>query len=639
MILMTHYLRALALAALLALPLRAAEIMPAGVIGNSGVEGPSLLRTNIDTAGAQGEGRAFIDSRSPSGAWIDPQSGLWIGYRNAINNISLGGRLVERHPLVPPNAVIDGNYFTALDGTLYFFAHNPPASKGGDLALFALPMKPGAQADVFVKIPEIPSIKSPVLCPQPVDGKIMLGLYREKGIDIALLDPATQDISVLFSLDDGEDLKGLAYDKAKGLVFIGGYFGRKDPARHGHPTVYELICTDLQGNPKWRCGEYFMEGIGANDYQGVLALAGGALWDSSWTGLFGRRNLDGEPAPGKLSFERKIDYSTQFLDVREALGRPAGGKGKELMFVASYDYASMYFGVWDKSAGKFDLLRRIGCLPGIRSLNLGPDGRISLSCIRYSWSTWVLEYSQYWWTWDAAPDAPPAEAGFQSGLTNGYYDKDGNLVVLRNPYPYNDPEMLVLKPGGTIHPLGSLPFKTPAGLAATAIGGKPFAFATDSESKSLWKCALSRDGKPSAPWEKVEIPGAALQQPGDVAVLRDGVLALADNGRALILDVSGGETKLVKTLQKWGARPDQAFGAKISLAADAGTLAVSDSDRQRVLVFQGPDLTCAAGFGQTDQAGDDLFHLSNPGKVAIRGEKIAIADYGNQRVLKCILKP
>jgi hypothetical protein len=43
--------------------------------------------------------------------------------------------------------------------------------------------------------------------------------------------------------------------------------------------------------------------------------------------------------------------------------------------------------------------------------------------------------------------------------------------------------------------------------------------------------------------------------------------------------------------------------------------------------------------GQADQPGGDLDHLRQPAQVAIHGERAAIADAGNQRIVKVLLRP
>jgi hypothetical protein len=44
-------------------------------------------------------------------------------------------------------------------------------------------------------------------------------------------------------------------------------------------------------------------------------------------------------------------------------------------------------------------------------------------------------------------------------------------------------------------------------------------------------------------------------------------------------------------------------------------------------------------FGVTDRRGDDTAHLDGPTAVAVRGARAVVADAGNQRVLKLVLRP
>lgn len=79
-------------------------------------------------------------------------------------------------------------------------------------------------------------------------------------------------------------------------------------------------------------------------------------------------------------------------------------------------------------------------------------------------------------------------------------------------------------------------------------------------------------------------------------------------------------------------------GGRLRLAADGPNLLVSDEIRGRVLWLDATSLRRIGQFGQIDQAGAGLRQLRGPTLVALRGRRTAVADAGNQRVLKLVLQ-
>jgi len=129
-----------------------------------------------------------------------------------------------------------------------------------------------------------------------------------------------------------------------------------------------------------------------------------------------------------------------------------------------------------------------------------------------------------------------------------------------------------------------------------------------------------------------------LRAPTDIAALTDGRLIVADEGRLVVLAPNGDGYRMAGEF-RWGETEVQRLGKRLHFAVDGSWMLLSDTERHRVLWLDWTEWRALAIWGETDKAGDDLWHLHSPTFVALRGTKALVADGGNRRVLKLQLTP
>jgi len=74
------------------------------------------------------------------------------------------------------------------------------------------------------------------------------------------------------------------------------------------------------------------------------------------------------------------------------------------------------------------------------------------------------------------------------------------------------------------------------------------------------------------------------------------------------------------------------------LVADGPNLVVADTRRHRVLWFSTGTRSFKGQLGQTDKPGASLATLDRPGCLAVRGDRLAVYDADNQRIIKATLR-
>jgi len=587
---------------------RAAGIEAVGVLGNSGVAGPALVR-------AAGGG--------PSGVAADAGLTLWTSGGDAVNRLALDGRCLERFPLGPAGTRIVGQVFAVLGGRLYFVADVP----GKGPVLMALPMRPGAAAaPVEAALPASASPDPPyALAARPLGGRLVMAARvkgeAERPVHVFTVDPAGGAVAPLARLD-GPGVYGLAVDEARGVVYVGtGVLS----AFHadGRPVEgFPVACMKTPAIPP--------------QFRGRLSLAGGALWDTAWYGFLSRHNLAGEGDPGRvIEWSHDLDYPSQMLALAE------GGGPRQPLVVTCAESDAFYFAVWRGADRDFSLVRRLGCLPVITSVGLSRDG----------WATVGTRRTQLLWRWDDAADAVPARADIHMAVTPVHFAPDG-VFALGGQYHLDErmnaegyvPTLFPYKPGNRNEASRGPrpPFKRPVGLSVQPGAGRVGLFVTDAETRGLWRTTTSAD-RPmdldAAGWQPVKIAGDPPAAPSDVVALADGRLLVADAGAVLLLVPEGDAYRTAWRMDRWGDGPAQRFGPALRLAADGPWMLVSDTRRHRLVWIDWTDRRVLGEFGRADEAGDDLRHLASPGQVALCGDRALAADAGNQRVLRLVLRP
>ena len=608
-----------------------ATIRAVGVLGNSGVAGPALVRVG-----------SMPLERCASGVAVDDELTLWASGGDAINRIGLDGRLIERFPLEPKGTIVDSRTFAVWERTLFFFGRLPT----GRVALFRLPMRSGAVGKPLGV--ELPPLKSPhlryCLGPRPLGDTLVLAAQKEgrerREIAIYFLDPDRPSLREAFVVP-GAYPQSLAIDPRRGIIYLGAHFG----AFVGgitHQNVFAIAAFRPDGSKASNAFPAPCVKTPAlpTQFRGVVSLAAGALWDTAWYGFLARLDLAGRAAPGRVvQWHHELDYPTQLVGALDGLGGSSGSHTPLVIATPMPD--AIYFAVWNAEDERLALVRRLGCLPVISSLGLSPDG----------WVTAGTARTQLWWRWEDEPGAPPRKTDIHLAITPLFFRGEQAFAIAAQYHLRNvgrRPLMATVfsrRPGGRneARRVGRVPFEGPVGLSVRVEPGKPVGtlFVTDAASRRLWRTSLWLGNltPDERRWERVELEGIRLESPTDVVVLLDGRLVLADRGRVVGLEPAGGRYRLGWELRKWGPGPADRFGSRLRLSLDGPWLLVSDTDRHRLLWFEWRRRRLVAQFGETDRPGADLDHLDRPAQISLRGTRAVVADRGNQRILKVRLEP
>ena len=647
---------------LFAAPASAQRLEFAGVLGNSGIAGEALVRTSLASKGRDGSGLN-------SGVFLDRDLRVWTSGGDAFNCLTFDGRLVQRYPLQPAGSRLDTPAFAELDGVLYAFGHlpKPDPKTRSDVVLFGLPLNSagtnrvnagqqtgarlqptqpfvvppsgGLHGEAFEAQPvaafsEVPSHQTGVLCPTAHDGKLLLALGVEadgvRQVAIEAFAPDTKARTRLFTLP-GDYACALALEPGGKALFVGGYFGKYVGANVHQPRVHEILKIAWDGTVQWR-RECLETPANPTLFRGIVSWAGGALWDTAWYGFFARFDPNGKTAPGKVaSWDMRIPYVSQVLDVRSVQNLlPPAGPAETLdpLLLANHSPEHTYLAVWDDAAQEIQLRQRYGSLPQIRSVNLNADGWVNVG----------TDGIQLWWRFDDAANAPPRFANHSAACTPGAFRGEWlcGISLGERALPSVSRPALGRESAQPAHEQVA-PFNDAIGFAvASSTDGKSLAYATDNREKRVWRTTM--DARLWAPlksgWKALTVDGGALTAPGDLTVLADGALMVADGGALIRLEAAGDTLRVTARLDHWGDGPEQHFGAQLRLAGDGRWLLVSDTDRHRVLLVDAARLNVLAQFGTTDADGPAENQLAGPGTVALAGARALVADSGNQRVVK-----
>ena len=164
------------------------------------------------------------------------------------------------------------------------------------------------------------------------------------------------------------------------------------------------------------------------------------------------------------------------------------------------------------------------------------------------------------------------------------------------------------------------PMAEPVGLAVALQPGKHAAplFVSDAATSRIWRTDLSLSS---------------------LTPTRKGWAPVADGGRIVMLEPTADGYRRAWSLDRWGDGAGERFGPRLRMAIDGPWMLVSDTARHRVVWLGWQQRTALGQLGHTDAPGSDATHLDAPTLVALRDTRAAIADSGNQRVIKATLVP
>ena len=574
----------LSCAAVGALPL---ELRNAGILGNSGESGESLVLTGLDAAAGTAVG---------AGVAVDPSGAIWCRGVGTLLKLAPDGRQLAQFPLPAKGKWDPGRDVLAIAG-------NHVVTRYGD-ALFSLPLDapPGTAAT------RLPPRTHSLSFSATADGRLAATFEQR----IFLVDPATgetEDVALAPERPDAIEAD------ADGTLYV-----RWKHRLHRYSGGVETAAGWPRGAPGDR-----------------MQLLDGHWWCHAWHGTVKRHSTaDMRPDPGVVlggnsgSFIGHLDENPDvnngrgMAKFRDGVYLECGGGG----VVTTLD--------WDPGENCLKIRRRLGPLAACSGLAI--DGRGRVFC------------GSEHWEWGDGPDAPfrhgvpPAQSApgavvgessvlipcwvysTRPSVFTGTLDKELSSTTLKGPLAYgrdiaalavwresgqnwmaiarSDGTAVASRLGGNLLPAGD-PRELPLGFRAS----------------------------PTALRSLVARPSGAGDCPDGLVAAVDGFVAdLAREGEGFV------ETA---RWNRWGTGPGDCFGDVLHLHAHSGRLWVSDTARHRVLVFDMATAPSAplllAEFGHADRPGRGMDALCSPTYVAAHGDRAVVYDSGNQRIVKLVL--
>jgi hypothetical protein len=357
-------------------------------------------------------------------------------------------------------------------------------------------------------------------------------------------------------------------------------------------------------------------------------LLAGWWYTSGWHGTIRRYDAGLDPAPGVVmggasgSFIGHLDQNAELFNCR-GLARLGGD-----LYALSGLGGVLQLATWHGERQQLEVVRRISAVQDCVALGLDADGAVYHRCGA--------------WDWNSRPDAPlrsgvnpPEELGQATMLENDRMVVPGFLWGKPSFYHGKlDGEVAIdrIEKGCALRhdSVGSAVYRDGDKTVLLVVGatGAAQAFAIDAEGRyrgDLGEVTLAT-ATPVARWTSLAMRDAAT-------------LLAGGDGAVIEFARDGGGWREKRRWNSWGTGPDEHFGARVHLAADARTLAVADRERQRVLCFDPAGGRPRAAFGHVDAAGDDLGALAAPATLAVRGARLVVFDGGNQRLLKLRMAP
>jgi hypothetical protein len=574
----------IAAATMLSLGSLAGTIESQGVLGNSGVEGESLVtfgRMDMRTVGM--------------GVVADDQGGLWDrAGRGTLNRYSLDGRLLGQYKMPTGNGhrdaiVRNGKYLVAL-----------VRDKLYRLPLDAAPGSKMEQIKTSIKQPEF-------LAATSLKGMLVV---RSRDGKIHLLDPVSGQAAPYGSFE-GKYCNGIDVG-LDGNLYI---FMKK--------SAHKLVNGQEVKNENW---PKTVTGKRENAAARMQRL--GDCWlGHTWHGTVKRYDLDLNPAPGVVLG----GASGHFIGYVEQNSELGNGQGTAQLGEAAFAFSGytgiMHLAQWNPETKKMALLRRIGAMPELNCLALDSKGNI-----------WARSGR---WDWNAGPLTPQRHGINTAEL--GQAAMIGDTMVAPS-WQYGQPGIAI----GTIdkepkgHRLGKK-FDLLRGFVGTAVypqnsdGTGPLQMLVSDPYGHAQLFEINKSGRTvlRANLGDVQLKTAQKTLRWTTLGLKSNttLLAAAD-GQVIEFERDGLNWREVKRWNSWGDSPADSFGKRIYLCAADDRLWVSDTDRQRVLCFNLADGKLLGQFGQTDTAGTSQQMLSGPQIIAASGQRAVVYDATNQRLIK-----
>ncbi|MGE9290682.1 MAG: hypothetical protein ACQKBT_06820, partial [Puniceicoccales bacterium] len=370
------------------------------------------------------------------------------------------------------------------------------------------------------------------------------------------------------------------------------------------------------------------------DFAGEKAQWLNGFWfGHGWHGTIRRFDRDLSPDPGVVlggnsgSFIGYVPGNYELLN-----GQGMAYLGNDIYAVAGHT-GILHLLEWSAQAERFSIVRRIGSVRTCKALGLDSAGRV--------WHHGGV------WEWEDGPAAPlehgipnagaPSALGPNSKEVETAAVLEGDILV--GTGPYNDEKGIFFSgvlTGPVRRNLRTDPMKDYVAIAPLEIDKRQAVILLDSTGRGKIISVSRGDGRPQGEMEAVELSGVEpMKELTSAAVDLDGDLWVAAKGEVIQIERMDGAWKEKSRWKQWSGKPSGSLGDRIYLAISGNHLWVSDTNRNRVLVFDisSGDPEPVYHAGQLDQPGNDLESFERPAVIAAKGLRAVVFDSGNQRLV------
>lgn len=337
-------------------------------------------------------------------------------------------------------------------------------------------------------------------------------------------------------------------------------------------------------------------------FQGERPQKIGRYWYShSWHGTINRFNEAFEPDPGVVlggasgSF---IGYMPMSNDIVNGRGLV---KIRDGMFAVSGMGGVIQLVQWNEAESRFDVVRRIGGLVGLKGLALDVHGNI-----------WTSRGS---WRWQDEPQTPHTLGDLEPSICAQPVMLGGKTLCILKKH-YSNVQLgrgPVIDENGLSHleTPGIKDFTVPENISGAAVIDKDLIVTTPNGDG--FKLPISQDGHLAGKPQPIKLPG--LKNCTSLAWFQNWLIA-GDTDAIVVLDH---EFKEVKRLTQ--------HGGAVYVHSDGQRLAVSDPSHGAVYVYESLDSPPVSHTG-----------LHSPAYIAIAGSRVIVNDPGRQRLVKLELE-
>jgi sugar lactone lactonase YvrE len=578
-----------------------------GTLGNSGGSGAALVHATW--------------GRGAGGVAVDAQGRIFTGGGDRILALDSKGRQLFSLPLPDPKWVVGGPDFALAGKWLYFLAGEPVPYSGNYTLIWnpftlvqpnlcRVERQPGAKPEVVVKSTDFPPWQ-----PQWIRPEISLMASTQGEVFVAYLTSLNEPRNFSVFQIEGYKLAPLFKLASAGsrasIDEDGNFFIATDQIRK-----FDRLGQPVAGYTPWSLPSL---GAVASSYSGAVMLTKNALWDMGNYGFIGRFTRDGKAAPGVVSqWQHNLQYVAQIAEA------PDG----ELYFKSN---GALYLA--EVTEGRLKLLKRFGALPEVRSLVITDNGYVGTGSDRPGY--WL------WWDFDGAGAAAPVRSEYPGPIAQGFSEGATALALSV------EPGYLPLDYQGDVH-----------GFCLRRYAPEPFTQGTNQPSAiagGRYDSPLVAIAHAGDNYFALAAKGMVLHISSDWKTLSavndlSAATSLSALGTNILLVATGYEIRAYQVApdgalaEHWrfpikNGNADDQLGDELYLAASGNRLLVSDTKRQRVRLYsfdKGIDTipSFVSQFGETDRAGDDETHLNTPTLCALNGDRAAVYDAQNERVVK-----